>query len=101
MSTSYDIYCCDCYKEVPDWRDPTKTVRACENTCFNDHRDGKSLVLLLSKREGLEAFARLLKEPELYRFTDWLGDLGQALNFFQAHEGHTLEVRNEYGDIVK
>lgn len=97
MSTSYDIHCLTCSKEIPDWRDATKTVLDCENTGFsNEIRDGAVLEkLLVNARPALETLGMLLKEA--WQFTITGCPLEQLCEFFGRHAGHDLEVRDEYG----
>lgn len=98
MSTSYDIHCLDCGEWVTDWRDETKKVWRGQDTGLDDFRDGEALEsLLTAPRPALESLGMML--PALsWRFSDQGGLLVRILEFFGRHAGHSLGVRNEYGD---
>ncbi len=103
MSTDYDIHCLTCGTEVDDWRDPTKKVLRCPNTCLNDCRDHEGLERALSNwRPALEAMGQALDSTDFPSFLEndvfGGGVLQSVCRFFSAHVGHQLEVRDEYGD---
>ena len=98
MSTDYDIHCLDCGEWVKDWRDETKKVWCGENTGFNDFRDGEALhAMLAAPRPALESMGMAMAAMS-WHFTDEGSRLHRLLYFFGRHAGHSLEVRNEYGE---
>ena len=99
MSTDYDIHCVTCGVCEADWRDATKTILRCPNTCLDDFRGGAELERILrAHRAAMESVGLMLRDADMWRFSDRGGELVRVAEFFASHVGHDLEVRNEYGD---
>lgn len=96
MSTSFDIVCLQCFTEVEGWGG--KPYQRHADTGFDDCRWPAMLEKLLPIRDALAMVGDTLRHPDCWWLTDSRGaELARACDFFAAHRGHPLEVRDEYG----